>query len=409
MNEPLPGPPLRIAVLADFEGPHTQRWLRVFVERGHKVHAISYYPVRAKLPGVTVHVLTGGQGQSGNRAIGQRRQGFFKRLLAAAMPPSVMRIVHGRRYKRAGLRDVLDEIRPDVFWAHYVVEHGYYASKADYHPFVVNAWGSDLYQAPRSPLGRWLAHRVLRKADLVSCNDPELREEALKLGARFGDTIVTRLGADDVFFEAPYLSVNMESGANAPPVVISDRALEPLYNVDTVLRAFARVHGAMPDVRLVVAGDGSQRRRLESLARDLDIDKAVTFTGHLAPEALRDALAAAQVYVSVPDSDSLALSTMEAMAVGALPVVSDLPSQTWIEDGENGLRVPPRDVEALAGALLRALREHELRFRAIAVNRVRVQMEGNLTRNMLALEKHFYRLAAEMPVTPRAAQPPPGL
>jgi glycosyltransferase involved in cell wall biosynthesis len=235
----------------------------------------------------------------------------------------------------------------------------------------------------------------LRKADLVSCNDPELREEALKLGARFGDTIVTRLGVDDVFFEAPHLSVNMESGASAPPVIISDRALEPLYNIDAILRAFAVVHAELPETRLVIANDGSQRARLESLTRNLGLEDAVTFTGHLAPEHLRDALSEAQVYVSVPDSDSFALSTMEAMAVGALPLVSDLPSQTWIEHGENGLRVPPRDPDALAEALLRALREHELRFRAIAVNRVRVQMEGNLTRNMLALERHFYRLAAE--------------
>jgi glycosyltransferase involved in cell wall biosynthesis len=188
----------------------------------------------------------------------------------------------------------------------------------------------------------------------------------------------------------------MESGgAGAPPAVISDRALEPLYNVDTIIRAFATVRAEVPEARLVIANDGSQRRRLESLARELGLQEAVTFAGHLSPEALRDALAAAQVYVSVPDSDSLALSTMEAMAVGALPVVSDLPSQTWIEDGENGLRVPPHDIDALASALKRALIEHELRFRAIAVNRVRVQMEGNLQRNILALEKHFYRLADE--------------
>jgi glycosyltransferase involved in cell wall biosynthesis len=395
VNEPLPGKPLRIAVLADFEGPHTHRWLRVFVDRGHDVHAISFYPLVAEPPGVTAHVLTERDGPAGSPPAPARRPGFLRRLVSAGVPPSLLRIMHGRRYMKAGLRRVLDEVQPDVFWAHYVVEHGYYASKADYHPFAVNAWGSDLFQAPRSPLGRWIAHGVLRSADLVSCNDPELREEALKLGSRFGDTIVTRLGVDDVFFEAPHLSVNMESGAGAQPVVISDRALEPLYNVDSVLRAFARVREELPEARLIVAGDGSQRGRLESLAHSLDIDGATTFTGHLEPEALRDALAAAQVYVSVPDSDSLALSTMEAMAVGALPVVSDLPSQTWIEHGENGLRVPPRDAEALTDAICRALTEHELRFRAIAVNRVRVQMEGNLTRNMLALEKHFYRLAAE--------------
>jgi glycosyltransferase involved in cell wall biosynthesis len=399
VNEPLPGPPLRIAVFADFEGPHTHRWLRVFVERGHDVHGISYYPVANPPEGVTLHVLTGAGGPSRpspEGGIEQSRPGLLARIACLAVPPSVIRLMHGRRYMKAGLRRVLDEIRPDVFQAHYVVEHGYYGSKAGYHPFVVNAWGSDLYQAPKSPLGRWIAHRVLRQADLVSCNDPELREEALKLGARFGDTIVTRLGVDEVFFEQPHLSVNMESGgAGARPVVISDRALEPLYNVDTVIQAFAAVHADLPEARLVIANDGSQRRSLESLARELHVQDAVTFVGKLSPEALRDALAGAQVYVSVPESDSLALSTMEAMAVGALPVVSDLPSQTWIEDGENGLRVPPRDAGALAAALKRALAEHDLRFRAIAVNRVRVQMEGNLTRNVLALEKHFYRLTEE--------------
>ena len=56
MNQ-LPGPPLRIAVLGDFEGLHTRRWLGVFVRRGHDVHAISYYRPSLDLPGVTVHAL----------------------------------------------------------------------------------------------------------------------------------------------------------------------------------------------------------------------------------------------------------------------------------------------------------------------------------------------------------------
>ena len=153
-----------------------------------------------------------------------------------------------------------------------------------------------------------------------------------------------------MFFDGPHLSVNMESGASARPVVISDRALEPLYNVDTMIRAFAQVRAEIHDARLVIANDGSQRRRLESLARELHLEDAVSFAGRLEPEALRDALAEAQVYVSVPDSDSLALSTMEAMAVGALPVVSDLPSQTWIEDGEKRpARAGPRRGSALGG------------------------------------------------------------
>jgi len=48
---------LRIAVLGDFDGVHTRSWLRWFIDRGHDVHAISFYPPAAPLDGVTLHVL----------------------------------------------------------------------------------------------------------------------------------------------------------------------------------------------------------------------------------------------------------------------------------------------------------------------------------------------------------------
>ena len=101
MNEPLPGPPLRIAVLADFEGPHTHRWVRVFVDRGHDVRAISYYPVASPPPGVTLHVLTRGGAPQTTPARGGRF-GFFKRFarghLAAVRHASRSRqALHARR------------------------------------------------------------------------------------------------------------------------------------------------------------------------------------------------------------------------------------------------------------------------------------------------------------------------
>src|SRR6266508_668253 len=50
------------------------------------------------------------------------------------------------------------------------------------------------------------------------------------------------------------------------PVFLTSRLLEPLYNVECVLRAFALIQKRLPDARLIVAGDGSRRRRLEALA-----------------------------------------------------------------------------------------------------------------------------------------------
>lgn len=384
----LPGAPLRIAVLGDMDGAHTHRWLRVFVDRGHDVHAISYYPPTRPPAGVSLHILRGGAAAGEVASAGS----LIRTGLGHALPPSIARPVQALRYLRAGLRSAVHSIRPDLFHGHFVVEHGFYGSFVGFHPYVVSAWGSDLYQAPRGLAGRWTARRALSRADLVTVNDPDLGARAAALGVEPERIAVVRLGIDDLFFEAEGRSANEGPPYADPPTIISDRALEPLYRIDVVLKAFARLRQRQPTARLIVANDGSERERLESLARALGLGESIRFVGRLAPEELRDTLARSHVYVSVPESDSFALSTMEAMAVGAFPVVSDLPSQAWIVHRVNGMRVPVGSVDALTHSLEVALTDDALRRAAVAPNRQRVWAEGRLLPNMLLMERHYYRL-----------------
>lgn len=387
-----PGPPLRIAVLANFESIHARRWLDVFVSRGHEVHAISYYHPSADLPGATVHVLSGAR-SDGASAPSAAAAPAAARSLAARLPPSLLRLLHAWRYRRAGLRRVLDALEPHVFHAHYVTEHCFYGAFAGYHPYVESAWGSDLLRDAQSPLGRRLAAWALRRADLLIANDASLARRATELGIAEERVRVLHLGADAAFLEAGAGSVNL-SGAEGPPVIVSLRALEPLYNLDVLLRAFARLRRAQPAARLLLANDGSQRRRLEALARDLEIESVVQFCGPLSPAELPALLAAAHVYVSVPSSDSFAVSNLEAMAAGAFPVLAALPSvEGWVEDGAGGFLVPPRDVDALAEALAAACLDAPLRRRAARLNRARVQARGLHEANMLLVERLYYRLA----------------
>jgi L-malate glycosyltransferase len=384
----LPGPPLRIAVLGDFDGPHTWAWMKTFVERGHDVNAISYYAPHAKLPGVTLHVL------SNTRRDGSSARSAGTPSIASKMPPPLMRIVHAMRYRRAGLRRVLDEIRPDVFHAHYVVEHGFYGAFAGYHPYVISAWGSDLLVESHKTLGRRIAAWALGKADLVTGNDASLVQRSVELGVAPEKAVVVNLGIEREFLDAGAMSINLRGDDALPPTILSDRALEPLYKVDVVLRAFAGLRKDLPGARLLIAGGGSQRNTLEGLTRKLGLGDCVQFLGHLAQASLAKALTGAQVYVSAPSSDSFALSNLEAMAAGAFPVVSDLPSvKGWIEDGVNGLRVPPGHVEALTAALRRALSDPQLRRNSAIQNRGLVEARGLREPNMLLMERHFYRLA----------------
>jgi glycosyltransferase involved in cell wall biosynthesis len=403
MNEALPGPPLRIAVLGDFEGPHTRRWIEPFLRRGHEIHAISFYQPRNLsdpvfgMPNLTMHVLRSAAPRPGTRGEESGALGTAVasgRSLRERVPPSFMRVVHAWRYQRAGLKRVVEEISPDVFHAHYVVEHGFYGSFVGFHPYVVSAWGSDLLVESQKAAGRRIARRALGAADLVTANDVSLARRAIELGVPQERVAVVHLGIEPFFLQAGEQSVNLRPDVPLAPTIVSTRAHERLYHVDAIIRAFARIKARVPDARLVVAGHGSQTSDLRSLVRNLGVDSSVEFRGQLEPAVLAVVLADAHVYVSVPSSDSLALSNLEAMAAGAYPIVAGLPSiDGWVTDGDNGLCVTPGDVSTLAEAMLAALSDAPRRQRAVAVNRAKVELEGLREPNMLLMERHYYRLA----------------
>lgn len=379
--------PLRIAVLGDFDSIHTRRWLHAFVERGHEMHAVSFYHPRSELPGVNLHVLRGGGASAPGEAYMPSNGGW---RLALRSP---LRLVHGVRYLRAGLREVVRSIQPDVFHAHYLVEFGFYGSLAGYRPFAVSAWGSDVYREPGKPLSNLIARWTLRRAQLVTGSDPAMVTALKRLGGELGQTHLVRIGAiEELFFDNDPPSVNLQPSP-ASLTVLSTRALEPLYNIELLVQAFARVGANVPNARLLVAGEGTRRAALEKLTSELSLGDCVQFLGPLSPQQMRDVLSAAQVYVSLPSSDSLAASTMEAMARGAFPVVSDLPSlDGFIEDGVNGLRVTP-GVDQVAAALERALVDDGLRRQAVSINRGKVEEEGRLSSQAERLEALFYELA----------------
>jgi glycosyltransferase involved in cell wall biosynthesis len=292
----------------------------------------------------------------------------------------------------------VEEIAPDVLHAHYLVEHGFYGTSAAFHPYVVTAWGSDVLVDPgRSWINRRIARFAIERADLATANNRHmLREMVVRLGLDRARAQHVVLGVERDFLPPPGASVNARApDRDRTPVVLSTRSLDKgLYNIDVVLRAMARVRDRAPNAQLVIAGEGRLRTRLESLARKLRLGDAVRFVGQLSQEQLRDAMLDAEVFASVPSSDATSVALLQAMACGALPVVSDLPSQEeLVEDGTQGLRVPVRDEAALADALVRALEDVELRRDAVERNRAFVEDYGILETNMARMEAWYYRLA----------------
>jgi len=143
-------------------------------------------------------------------------------------------------------------------------------------------------------------------------------------------------------------------GPGNPPVILGVGRLEPQKDFPTLLKAFARVR-AVRKARLMILGEGSQRQRLETLARELGVAADVALPG-FAPNPF-PYMAQASLLVLSSAWEGLPGVLIEAMACGCPVVSTDCPSgpAEILECGAYGPLVPVGDDAALAKAMLSVL------------------------------------------------------
>ncbi|MGE5177431.1 MAG: glycosyltransferase family 4 protein [Hyphomicrobiales bacterium] len=142
---------------------------------------------------------------------------------------------------------------------------------------------------------------------------------------------------------------------------------DPRKGLPELLRAAAILAREGRAFRLVLVGDGRLRPRLERMAGGV-LRGRVHFEGRVEHVRLPRYYATADVFCSPATSgESFGLVLLEAMAAGAPVVATTLPGyRCVVTPGEDGLLVPPRDADALAGALRRLLDDAALRRRIAA-------------------------------------------
>ena len=209
----------------------------------------------------------------------------------------------------------------------------------------------------------------LRAADRVIAVSPHIAEQAMELGVRPDRVRVIRSGVDvEQFQPRDRAAARARLGLAAETaLVLFVGNLEPRKQVDVLLRAMAQVCHEVRNARVIVIGTGTsagvqdQTARLLRLSRDLQLDDAVQFVGHVADAQLLDYYAAADVFALPSSSEAQGLVALEAMACG-LPVVATAVGGLigTIDDGRSGFLVPPGNVDALADQLTEVLREPSL-------------------------------------------------
>ncbi|MEO8299399.1 MAG: glycosyltransferase [Burkholderiales bacterium] len=262
----------------------------------------------------------------------------------------------------------LREVDADWLHAHYLTSHGTlaWAAKRGWRlraRIVGSAWGSDILVTPRRSLVyRWLTQRVLRACALTTSDSQHMAGEMAKLGA--GEVLVFPFGLERM----PSTAADKE-----PWLFFANRGLEPIYRPDRVLQVFRAIAEVQPEAQLVVANDGSLRRAMEAAVRDQGLDRRVQFTGRLSAAQQDRWYARAQWYLSLPASDSVAVSVLEAMAHGCIPILSDLPANhELVSEASIGMVLPDGLLADLAA--LQALAQQAAQIGRL--NRAWVQAHG---------------------------------
>jgi glycosyltransferase involved in cell wall biosynthesis len=144
------------------------------------------------------------------------------------------------------------------------------------------------------------------------------------------------------------------------PVVGNIAALAPHKSQVDLIRAARIVSNRYPRAKFLIVGEGDLRRRLERSIRDLRLEGTVILTGFR--EDPLEIMSTFTCFVLSSYLEGLGTSVMDAQAMG-VPVVATRTGGVpdIVEDRETGLLVPPRDPDALAGAILRLLDDPEMR------------------------------------------------
>ena len=153
------------------------------------------------------------------------------------------------------------------------------------------------------------------------------------------------------------------------PLFLSNRNLESHYGVDCVLRAFSIIQASIPEARLTIVGDGSERQTLQTLARELNLQNT-TFKGQVEPESIAGQYDSADVYLNGSEIDNQPLSILEAFACG-LPIVTTDPGgiPDMVTDGKSGMVVSRSDYKEMAERALRLLNDGSLAMQMIEEGR----------------------------------------
>lgn len=287
------------------------------------------------------------------------------------------------------LKKIIKHFKPDILHAHYATSYGLVGALANFHPFVISSWGTDVMKFPNK---NFVAKSILKfnfkKADLLCATSYTIQDYIHQVINVPVSVIPFGININE------FKPKKVESFYNENDFVLgSIKPVESLYNIDILIKSFAQLLPKYDNLKLLIIGDGTEKNALIELCKQLDILEKVKFTGRIPFNEISNYYNMIDILVNISEYESFGVSVVEAMACGTPVIVTNVGGlKEVVKDDTVGLKVNIGDVDDTIKAIERLINDKAL-YDEIAVNaRKHVIEKYNWEDNLKKMIDEYTRL-----------------
>ncbi|PBQ34014.1 glycosyl transferase family 1 [Sphingobacteriaceae bacterium] len=329
----------RVLLLADISSSHTEKWAIGLAKKGYHIGIFSLNKSLTQwyIPYQNIEVLYDGP---------QEITGSFIQKLSY-----VFNITY--------LHSCIKSFLPDLVHAHYASSYGLLGSLCGFSPFIISAWGSDIYEFPqKSFFHKAILKFNLKRADKILSTSYVMKGELWKYSSKEVDVIP--FGVDTKVF----YPMREKPEENRDVIRLGTiKAMEDMYGIKTIVEAVDLVKKCMPDtsLRVYLIGAGKRSSYYKKMIASKNLQETFVFTGKISYTHIATYHNLLDILLNVSTvNESFGVSVIEGMACGKPVIVSNSPGLKEVVS-DIGIVVEKENAQQLAKAIMQLIESPELR------------------------------------------------
>lgn len=360
---------MKLVFIAAANSIHTVRWVNAMAKREHEVHLITMH--RPDLDKIDENINI-----------------YYLKI----KPP----LGYYLNYLR--VKKILDIIRPDILNVHYASGYGTLARLVKFKPTLLSVWGSDVFEFPyENKFKKIVLRKNLKAATHIASTSWVMKRQTEKFVKPRLNIEITPFGVDLEKFKS------MVKFKDKEYITIGTvKKIEEIYGTRYILEGVGnlleklkknKLYDIAKKIRVLIVGDGTQKKEMELLSDQLGIKNITSFIGAIPHSDVPKYLNKLDIYCAPSIRESFGVAIIEASACELPVIVSDVDGlPEVVEHGKTGYIIKSKESIEIAERLYELVIDKEKRILLGKNGREFVRKNYNWEENVLLMENVYKNL-----------------